>query len=159
MPDDQYDDDDLDNEDDDLDDQSPAIRQLRKDLRRTKRDARDARKLADEGDQARRELAFLRAGVDPADPKAKYFAKGYDGALDPTLIRQEAEAAGILEPPKPSAEVAAHDAANAVSAGATGGEEGDRQAEYLAAMSKAQTQNDVIAVMRMFGKEVDNIVR
>lgn len=45
----------------------------------------DARELA----AARRELAFLKAGVDLDSKMGQVFAKGYDGELDPEAIRGE----------------------------------------------------------------------
>ncbi len=45
----------------------------------------DARELA----AARRELAFLKAGVDLDSKMGQVFAKGYDGELDPDAIRNE----------------------------------------------------------------------
>ena len=39
---------------------------------------------------------FRSAGLDPDDARVKYFVKGYDGELDPSAIRAEAEAAGFV---------------------------------------------------------------
>lgn len=52
-----------------------------------------------EAEQLRRENAFLKAGIDPESPRAKYFVKGYDGELTAEAIKSEAEAAGIFEAP------------------------------------------------------------
>jgi hypothetical protein len=49
------------------------------------------------GQKATRELAFVKAGVNPADKKAAYFIKGYDGDLTPDAIKAAAEDAGFLE--------------------------------------------------------------
>jgi hypothetical protein len=43
-------------------------------------------------------MAFVKAGIDPASPQAKYFVKGYDGDLDPEAIRQAAEEAQLITP-------------------------------------------------------------
>lgn len=155
MPDDQYDDD-LDTDDDDLEERQPNP--VRKQMRKLERELRDVRKQAEEGEAARRELAFIRAGVDPEDPKARYFVKGYDGALDPTAIRSEAEAAGIIAPPPPPPEVAAHNAANGVGAQGLGGDPGDRTADYRAALGQTKSQAEVLATMTQYGSEIDNIV-
>jgi hypothetical protein len=55
-------------------------------------------------DQLAREIAFLKAGVKPDDPKLSYFVKGYDGDLTPDAIRAEAVNAGFLPAPEPSPE-------------------------------------------------------
>lgn len=55
-----------------------------------------ARKLQKERDEARREAAFLRAGIDPDDKRMSYFVRGYDGEPDPEKIRAAAIDAGFL---------------------------------------------------------------
>ena len=53
-----------------------------------------------------REVAFLRAGIDP-DAKegiVGYFAKGYDGDMTPDAIKAAAQAAGVLQAPAPTPE-------------------------------------------------------
>lgn len=68
---------------------------LERDLRASRAEAEQAKVEAAEAATLRRELAFRRAGVDPDDPKAKYFVKGYDGELTAEAIKAEADAAGI----------------------------------------------------------------
>lgn len=69
-----------------------------------KRKQEQARKAAErERDEAKREAAFLRAGIDPeAKGIAAYFVKGYDGDLDPAKIRAAAAEAGVIQPAPPS---------------------------------------------------------
>jgi ribosomal protein L12E/L44/L45/RPP1/RPP2 len=52
-----------------------------------------------ERDAVKRELAFVRAGIDPEDKRLGYFVKGYDGDLKPESIKQAAIEAGFLEAP------------------------------------------------------------
>jgi len=60
------------------------------------------KQLEKEAEAAKRELTFVKAGIDPADPKFKYFLKGYDGDLTPEAIREAAaEAQLISTPPSP----------------------------------------------------------
>jgi hypothetical protein len=68
-----------------------------------KRKQEQARKAAErERDEARKELAFVRAGIDPASKGiASYFVKGYEGDLDPEKIRAAALEAGVIQPPAP----------------------------------------------------------
>ena len=47
---------------------------------------------------------FRSAGLDPDDPRVKYFVKGYEGELHADAIRQEAEAAGFLGADAPIAQ-------------------------------------------------------
>lgn len=46
----------------------------------------------------RRELTFVKAGIDPTDTRVKYFVKGYDGELSADAIRSAAIEAGFLSP-------------------------------------------------------------
>ena len=63
------------------------------------RRAEKAKKQAiTEAENAKRELAFYKAGISPDDPKASYFIKGYDGDLDPEKIRAAATEAGFISP-------------------------------------------------------------
>jgi hypothetical protein len=48
-----------------------------------------------------RDLTFREAGLDPQDPRVKYFVKGYDGELNADSIRQEATAAGFINQNSP----------------------------------------------------------
>lgn len=67
------------------------------------RQVEKAKKTAEqERDSARRELAFMRAGIDPErDPKLAFFVKGYEGDLTPEAIRKAAVEVGFLAPPEP----------------------------------------------------------
>ena len=55
-----------------------------------------------------REIAFLKAGIDPDDTRMRYFVNGYDGELTKDAITAEAKAAGFIveqeAKPQPSTE-------------------------------------------------------
>ena len=60
---------------------------------------------AKEGAAAKRELAFLRAGVDPdTSPAAKFFADHYDGELNAEAITESYSALGLGGEPAPQPE-------------------------------------------------------
>lgn len=67
----------------DDDEGTPAVRQLREALKRSQ--AENA-----EGEAAKRELAFLKAGVDTSNPVGALFAKAYEGDLTAEAIKAEA---------------------------------------------------------------------
>jgi hypothetical protein len=78
------------------------------------RKAKDLEATAAERDAAKRELAFLKAGVNPDSAVGKLFVKGYDGELDvekikaaaaeiPGLITEAAPAEGELTPEQEAA--------------------------------------------------------
>lgn len=52
--------------------------------------------LQEQLEDQQRENAFLKAGIDPEDPKAKYFVAGYDGELETEAIQAEAETIGLV---------------------------------------------------------------
>ena len=86
---DNYNDDDFETDDIDTDEASESPRGLR-------RAANKSKKLESELQAAKRELAFLKAGIDPDDPKMRYFVKGYEGDLSAEAVRQAALEAGFL---------------------------------------------------------------
>lgn len=85
MPDNYTDDDDFDIEESDG-----------SDIKGLRRAASKGKRLEQELNQLKRELAFARAGIQMDDPKMGYFVKGYDGELSADSIRQAALEAGFL---------------------------------------------------------------
>lgn len=66
------------------------------DIKSLRRAASGKKKLEEELAQIRRELAFTKAGINPDDPKMRYFVKGYDGELTAEAVRAAAIEAGFL---------------------------------------------------------------
>lgn len=48
---------------------------------------------------AERQLAFISAGINPNDPRAAYFVKGYDGEMTVEAITEAAREGGFIEQP------------------------------------------------------------
>ena len=98
---------------------------------------------ADEASNAARELAFVRAGVDSADPMAKYFVKAYDGELSPDAIRTAAIEARLIQDTK-AAQVAQEakgwDRTNQAASGNTVGE---ATVDMVTRISKATSQAEI----------------
>jgi len=66
------------------------------------REAADrGRKASQELDTMKREMAFLKAGVDTDSKAGQLLFKAYDGELDTDLLRIEAEELGILKDVQP----------------------------------------------------------
>ena len=86
---DNYTDDDFDTNESDQEQNSGDIKSLR-------RAASGKKQLEQELEAARRELAFVKAGINPDDPKMRYFVKGYEGDLSAEAVRQAALEAGFL---------------------------------------------------------------
>jgi len=68
-------------------------------MKQLEKETAELRKQVAEAEAAKRELAFVKAGIDPLQPMSKYFVKAYDGELDPEAIRQAAVEAQLISPP------------------------------------------------------------
>jgi len=89
-------------------------------MKQLEKETAELRKQVAEAEAAKRELAFVKAGIDPLQPMTKYFVKAYDGDLNPEAIRQAAVEAQLISSPQnqPSAdEMQAWQRTNKVAAG------------------------------------------
>lgn len=66
------------------------------DIKSLRRAANSKKKLEQELNELKRELAFAKAGLPMDDPKLKYFVKGYEGEMSAEAIREAALEAGFL---------------------------------------------------------------
>lgn len=69
---------------------------LRARMKELESEIKSLRQKAIESEVTKRELAFVKAGIDPSDTAAKYFVKGYDGELTQDAIKQAAIEARLL---------------------------------------------------------------
>lgn len=67
------------------------------DIKSLRRAANSKKKLEQELNDLRRELAFARAGISLDDPKMRYFVKGYDGEYTPEAVTAAAIEAGFVQ--------------------------------------------------------------
>lgn len=81
---------------DDLDEQETGRNPLRDRMKVLEQENAELKARADEAAAAARELAFVKAGIDPDLPVAKYFMKGYDGEISVEAIRSAAIEAQII---------------------------------------------------------------
>lgn len=120
---------------------------LRSRIKELESEIKSMRQQALEAEQAKRELAFVKAGIDPADSAAKYFVKGYDGELTVDAIKQAAVEARLLSP-APSEDLIAEQNAwsrsNQVAAGAaSAGQTPDIQSR----IANAESEAEVLAIL------------
>lgn len=74
------------------------------------RDAAErGRKATQELDEMKREMAFLKAGVDMESKAGQLLFKAYDGDLETDLIRSEAEDLGVLTSSTPEPDTPVED--------------------------------------------------
>jgi hypothetical protein len=109
---------------------------------------------AKEAEAATRELAFVKAGVDPDSAAAKYFVKGYDGELTPEAIRAAAEEASLI--PSQKKEVAAEQQAwNRVAQASRAGETSDAPVDYVQRFNNAKSADEVMALLAQARAEAE----
>jgi hypothetical protein len=72
---------DFDSEFDDQTETEPTQNPVRARMKQLEKEARELRKQVAEFSATQRELAFVKAGIDPASPQAKYFVKRHDDIL------------------------------------------------------------------------------
>lgn len=90
---------DIDNYDSDME-ETNTRNPVRARMKELEKEAAELRKQIADAETAKRELAFVKAGIDPNSPMSKYFMKGYDGELSPDAIRQAAVEAQLISPPE-----------------------------------------------------------
>lgn len=72
-------------------------RKLEADAQAGREAAAELERLRGENAAASREAALLRAGIDPDDPRSRYFCEGYRGPLDQESLQAAAREAGALD--------------------------------------------------------------
>jgi uncharacterized protein YigA (DUF484 family) len=127
---------------------------LRSRIKELESEIKSMRQQAAEAEQAKRELAFVKAGIDTTDNAARYFVKAYDGELTSDAIKQAAVEARLLSSAPQDEEMQSEQQAwsrtNQVAAGAgssfqvpdlqTRIANATSEAEVLAIMAEAQNQ-------------------
>lgn len=148
-----FDDDVLDQEDEVVETRNPAREQQRrmeKELRESKAQLKAAQDAKSEGESAKRELAFLKAGIDTSTGTGKLLAKSYEGELTVEAIKAQAEEYGLIptsQTSEVSQEIAAIDRVSAASSTSTGYIPATAEHE----MRNATTAEDVLNLARKFG--------
>lgn len=126
------------------------------DIKSLRRAANGKKKLEQELANAKRELAFIKAGINPDDPKMRYFVKGYEGDLTAEAVRAAALEAGFLASQDRSEQAQAVQSAQerVMTAAAGAVIEDSSEAAALARMEQAMEEGGVDAmfeVARQYG--------
>ena len=109
---------------------------------------------AKEAEAAKRELAFVKAGVDPDAAGAKWFVKGYDGEFTGEAIRASADEADLI--PSQKKEVAAEQQAwNRVAQASRAGETSDAPVDYSQRINAAKSSDEVMALLAQARAEAE----
>jgi CheY-like chemotaxis protein len=129
---------------DDLDlEQENGRNPLRDRMKVLEQENAELKARADAAAEAARELAFVKAGIDPDLPVAKYFMKGYDGEIEVDAIRQAAIEAQIIrdaQAEQTKQEAAAWDRTSKIAAGSGSEPEMDWVTRINQAKSAAEVE-------------------
>ena len=102
----------------------------------------ELRAQADAASSAARELAFVKAGIDPELPISKYFVKAYDGELTADAIREAGIEAGLLKDTQAESikqEAGTWNRSNQMAAGS----EADVPVDFVTRISQAKSAEEV----------------
>jgi len=141
-------------EDDAVQDQQQSKDPLRAPSRKLEAENKALKEKLAQAETSQRELNFVKAGMDPNDPKYKYFVKGYDGELTPEAIRQAAEEASLI--PSQNKEVAAEQQSwNRVAQAARAGETSEPPVDYAQRLNNAKSADEVMQLLAQARAELN----
>ena len=115
-----------------------------------RRAANKSKQLEQELNNMKRELAFTKAGINPDDPKMKYFVKGYDGEMSAEAVLQAALEAGFVssqQGPSPALQQAAASQQRVIQASAGAVMEDASEEAAYARLEAAMAEGGVEAMM------------
>ena len=128
---------------------------VRAQLRKVEQQLKAAEAKAKELENAARELAFVKAGVDVNAPIAKYFVKGYDGELSSDAIRVAAQEANLIQPaPQDKVQASEQQAWARVNSASQAGEKFEPVTDWTAKMSSAKNQAELDQLMAQYNAEM-----
>lgn len=130
---------------------------VRAHLRKLEAENKALREQAAAAAQAQRELTFVKAGINPDDPKARYFVKGYDGELSVEAIRQAAEEASLITPSVPKVSDGEKQAFNRISRAASAGDTSEPVVDYALKIKAARTPDEVMQILAQARAEAENL--
>jgi hypothetical protein len=146
----------FDYEDEAVEDQPQPKNPVRARMRELEAENKRKDELLAQASQAQRELAFLKAGVNPENPMAKYFIKGYEGDLEVEAIRKAAEEANLIQSNARQQQVAQERGAwGRIGAASTAGEGGEQPVDFVDRIKKARNPNEVMHLLAQ-AKEAEN---
>ena len=139
---------------DEVEDQATRKDPVRARMRELEQQVKAFEAKAKEAEAAQRELAFVKAGVNPDSAAAKYFVKGYDGELTPEAIRAAAEEANLVSSEKK--EVAGEQQAwNRVAQASRAGETSEPPVDYTQRLNNAKSSDEVMAIIAQARAEAE----
>jgi hypothetical protein len=139
---------------DEVEDQATRKDPVRARMRELEQQVKAFEAKAKEAEAAQRELAFVKAGVDPESAAAKYFVKGYDGELTPEAIRAAAEEANLVSSEKKEA-AGEQQAWNRVAQASRAGETSEPPVDYVQRFNNTKSADEVMALIAQARAEAE----
>jgi hypothetical protein len=139
---------------DEVEDQASRKDPVRARMRELEQQVKAFEAKAKEAEAAQRELAFVKAGVDPDSAAAKYFVKGYDGELTPEAIRAAAEEANLVSSEKKEAS-GEQQAWNRVAQASRAGETSEPPVDYVQRFNNTKSADEVMALIAQARAEAE----
>jgi hypothetical protein len=125
-------------------------------MRKLEAENKALREAAQSAEQAKRELSFVKAGINPDDPKAKYFVKGYDGELTVEAIKAAAEEASLIPSQRKEIEQDAQ-AFGRLNRAATFGETSEPVVDYADKIRSAKSPDEVMQLLAQARQEAESL--
>jgi len=139
---------------DEVEDQATRKDPVRARMRELEQQVKAYEAKAKEAEAAQRELAFVKAGVNPDSAAAKYFVKGYDGELTPEAIRAAAEEANLVSSEKKEA-AGEQQAWNRVAQASRAGETSEPPVDYVQRFNNTKSADEVMALIAQARAEAE----
>lgn len=131
---------------------------VRAHMRKLEKELKAERAARAEAEAAKRELAFVKAGVPLDNPVAKYFIKGYDGEITPEAIRAAAEEANLVQPSKQAEETKAEQEIwGRISKAQRAGEQSEPAEDWMTKINNTRNADEVMTLLAQMRQQADNI--
>ena len=131
---------------------------VRAHMRKLEKELKAERAARAEAEAAKRELAFVKAGVPLDNPVAKYFIKGYDGEITPDAIRAAAEEANLIQPSKQAEETKAEQEIwGRISKAQRAGERSEPVDDWETKINNTRNADEVMQLLAQMRQQADNI--
>jgi hypothetical protein len=131
---------------------------VRSHLRKLEEEVKALRQAAAEAEAAKKELAFVKAGVPMDHPASKYFIKGYDGDFTPEAIRAALEEANLIQSQQKQPEVQAEQNAwNRLQKAQRAGQTSEPPVDWAARINNARSQDEVMTLLAQARQEAENL--
>jgi len=131
---------------DEDEDQMQESNPVRARMKQLEKENREIRKALAEAENSKRELNFVKAGVDPSNPKFKYFVKGYDGDMSPEAIQSALEEAQLIAPQKPVVDDSEKKGWQQTNRNAAGAESAPPGPSWVKRIQDAQSEQEVYQI-------------